>query len=247
MKYEPLLTPSHLLRSAQHVYGSLFSWLVAKINISNGFSASNKSSSRAFIGILDIFGFEIMQHNSLSQMCINFANEKLQQQFNFQVFVLEKELYVNEGLDAEVISFKDNQPVIDLFQKKPHGIMCLLEEHSMLSREIKTSQLISAFERPHLNIHENYVKSRFGNEDFIVKHFAGDVEYSANDLIAKNNDALQEDLKRLLSGSSSLFLKNTCSESVGELGEPGFTEGERAERAEAGGGCGRRKYEPLQN
>ena len=226
MKYEPLLTPSHLLRSAQHVYGSLFSWLVAKINISNGFSASNKSSSRAFIGILDIFGFEIMQHNSLSQMCINFANE---------------------GLPNDVISFKDNQPVIDLFQKKPHGIMCLLEEHSMLSREIKTSQLISAFERPHLNIHENYVKSRFGNEDFIVKHFAGDVEYSANDLIAKNNDALQEDLKRLLSGSSSLFLKNTCSESVGELGEPGFTEGERAERAEAGGGCGRRKYEPLQN
>ena len=163
-----------------------------------------------------------MQHNSLSQLCINFANEKLQQQFNHQVFVLEKELYAKEGLETNVISFKDNQPVIDLICKRPNGILCLLEEHSLLSREIVTSQLINAFEKPHLNVHENYVKSRFGNEDFIIRHFAGDVEYSGNELISKNNDSLQEDLLRMLKGSSSLFLRNTCTTESGTVGEPGY-------------------------
>ena len=72
----------------KHCYGSLFHFLVKKINQSHALAVEAGS----FIGILDIFGFEIMKYNSLSQLCINFANEKLQQQFNQQVFVREKEV-----------------------------------------------------------------------------------------------------------------------------------------------------------
>lgn len=63
------------------LYGNLFSWIIRKVNstISVGDSSQKSKSKKSnFIGLLDIFGFEIFKKNGFEQLCINYANEKLQ-------------------------------------------------------------------------------------------------------------------------------------------------------------------------
>jgi myosin heavy subunit len=76
------------------VYSNLFTWVVKKINFSHC-STANASIAppKFFIGILDIFGFESLESNSLEQLCINFTNERLQLAFNECVFEREQNQY----------------------------------------------------------------------------------------------------------------------------------------------------------
>ncbi|GLT32258.1 hypothetical protein SLA2020_069360, partial [Shorea laevis] len=109
---------------AKTIYSRLFDWLVEKINISIGQDTSSKST----IGVLDIYGFESFKCNSFEQFCINFTNEKLQQHFNQHVFKMEQEEYTKEEINWSYIEFVDNQDVLDLIEKKPGGIIALLDE-----------------------------------------------------------------------------------------------------------------------
>ena len=64
---------------AKAVYAALFRWLVTRVN---AFLAVGKKISGTSLSILDIYGFECFMENSFEQLCINYANERLQQQFN---------------------------------------------------------------------------------------------------------------------------------------------------------------------
>ena len=87
-----------------------------------------------FIGILDIFGFEIFKVNSFEQLCINFANEKLQHQFNSHMFTLEQEEYRKEQVPWENIKYVDNQLCIDLIEhRKQMAVFKMLDEESVLN------------------------------------------------------------------------------------------------------------------
>lgn len=146
------------------LYNCLFHYIVHKVNSAcagkdylNSVKSPNANNELAVevdftrcIGILDIFGFEILAHNSLEQLCINYTNELLQQQFNEQVFVLEQETYIEEGItNWNRISYEDNQNTIDLLVKKPYGLFTLLEEHAKLKNAHDTG-LLTAFCMYHL-------------------------------------------------------------------------------------------------
>jgi len=64
----------------------------APVSPSGGGGSAPNYSDTSFIALLDMFGFEIFGANSLEQLCINFANEKLQQYFLQCVFAAEEEV-----------------------------------------------------------------------------------------------------------------------------------------------------------
>lgn len=114
---------------AKHIYAELFNWIVSIING----TLQSTSKAQCFIGVLDIYGFETFEINSFEQFCINYANEKLQQQFNSHVFKLEQEEYLKEEIEWTFIDFYDNQPCIDLIETKL-GILDLLDEECRVTK-----------------------------------------------------------------------------------------------------------------
>jgi len=99
---------------AKAIYANLFDWLVEHINKS--LEAGKRRTGRS-ISILDIYGFESFNKNSFEQLCINYANERLQQHFNRHLFKLEQEEYSIDGIDWTKVEFEDNQECLDLIEK----------------------------------------------------------------------------------------------------------------------------------
>ena len=72
--------------------------------------------------MLDIFGFESFETNSLEQLAINFANEKLQQHFNATIFTAALHDYQSEGIPVGHIDFPDNGLILRTIEGRPHGV-----------------------------------------------------------------------------------------------------------------------------
>ena len=117
------------------LYSSLFRWLQSTVN--SAFGAQDNIEIASFIGILDIFGFEIMEINSFEQLCINYANELLQKLFNETIFSSEQEAYEAEGIEWQQVDYQDNQPIINLLALKPNGLFPTIDAQGKQRDEIR--------------------------------------------------------------------------------------------------------------
>ncbi|GJX75101.1 myosin-9-like protein isoform X1 [Tanacetum coccineum] len=185
---------------AKTLYCRLFDWLVNKINMSIGQDPNSKS----LIGVLDIYGFESFKLNSFEQFCINFTNEKLQQHFNQHVFKMEQEEYTKEQIDWSYIEFVDNKDVLELIEKKPGGIIALLDEACMFPKsthETFSQKLYQTFKS-----HPRFVKPKLARSDFTISHYAGEVQYQSELFLDKNKDYVVPEHQDLLMSSKCSFV-----------------------------------------
>ncbi|XP_047939592.1 myosin-17-like [Salvia hispanica] len=184
---------------AKTVYSRLFDWIVEKINISIG----QDRNSKAIIGVLDIYGFESFKQNSFEQFCINYTNEKLQQHFNQHVFKMEQEDYEKEQINWSYIEFVDNQDVLDLIEKKPGGIISLLDEACMFPKsthETFAQKLYQTFSK-----NKRFIKPKLSRTNFAISHYAGEVLYMADLFLDKNKDYVVAEHQDLLTASKCSF------------------------------------------
>ncbi|XP_037128709.1 myosin-10 isoform X6 [Syngnathus acus] len=197
---------------AKATYERLFRWLVHRINRALD---RRQRQGASFIGILDIAGFEIFLLNSFEQLCINYTNEKLQQLFNHTMFVLEQEEYQREGIEWNFIDFGlDLQPCIDLIERpaQPPGVLALLDEECWFPRA--TDQSFVEKVTSQQGTHPKFFKAKQprGEADFSIIHYAGKVDYKANDWLVKNMDPLNDNVASLLHQSSDHFVSELWKE-----------------------------------
>ncbi|XP_031466229.1 unconventional myosin-Vb-like, partial [Phasianus colchicus] len=173
---------------AKFLYARLFFWV---LEILNGALRGTKERQR-FIGVLDIYGFESFESNSFEQFCINYANEKLQQQFNWHVFKLEQEEYVKEGVPWSLIEFGDNQGCLDLIEGKL-GLLDLLDEECKVPMGSDLGWAHKLYGRHSSSPY--FRKPRAEDGTFVVRHFAYEVRYDSRAFVEKNRDTVfQEQL-----------------------------------------------------
>ena len=187
---------------AKTLYARLFDWLVDKINTSIGQDIESKS----FIGVLDIYGFESFKVNSFEQFCINLANEKLQQHFNQHVFKTEQEEYEKEQIDWSYIDFVDNQDVLDLIEKKPSGIIALLDEACMFPATTHEQFVRKLYDA--LKDSKRFSKPKRSQTAFALEHYAGEVVYESEHFLEKNKDFVILDHQKLFADSKEGLLRS---------------------------------------
>ena len=196
---------------AKLTYSCLFLWLVHRVNETfkqdNGGMSDDDSvddnvragsNQTGFIGVLDIYGFEVFEVNGYEQLLINYCNEKLQRHFNRHLFEVEQDLYASEGVDWTYITFNDNRLCLELIEGGGGavGILNTLDDAwggmgDASEKDVKfVSHLHKLFgstgtpskstkkkkkNKEHAS-HKHYVTPKFGNDrQFIIVHYAGDV------------------------------------------------------------------------
>jgi myosin heavy subunit len=188
---------------SKSLYEALFTWIVRKIN-----SSLEEDIKLPWVGILDVFGFEALKSNSFEQLLINYANECLQQYFNRTILASNQQEYINESILWNPIVIPDCQETIDVIGKVWTGILSLIDSACRLSTSTPDFLLDTIF-KTHQNSRliqsaDRKRNARLSSQKnlFLLKHYAGDVIYEANEFLVKNRDRADPEILNLIQSSS---------------------------------------------
>jgi len=208
------------------LYDRAFTWIVSMVNQLLGPKDINAQDKT--IGILDIFGFEVFDHNSFEQLLINLANEQLQFFFNNHIFKLELDEYKREGVDAKAFTYSNNQDLLDMILGKPIGLLALCDEEARVPAGTD-AKMLAKFHQAFKG-HKAYTFPKGDAMNFTIEHYAGKVTYQATEFLEKNRDTLAMDLIACMRLSSNPLVSKLFG------GHPETGQGKKSKRRGGGGG-----------
>ncbi|XP_055862879.1 unconventional myosin-XIX-like isoform X2 [Biomphalaria glabrata] len=188
---------------AMLLYSRIFDWLVNFIN-----TQIKADTFDHCINLLDIYGFETFEINNLEQLCINYANERLQQHYVTHFLRDLQTEYELEQITWTPIEYKDNKTCVETLHG-PSGVFGILNEEVTLNRASDDSILCG---RIITGCGAKGVVRKHGagtfETKFIVRHYAGDVVYSVEKAVKKNKDNIPPELIALVATSEDSFLQD---------------------------------------
>ncbi|ORM41105.1 Myosin-A [Babesia sp. Xinjiang] len=185
------------------VYERLFLWLIRNLNR----SIEPESGFKNFIGMLDIFGFEVFKNNSLEQLFINITNEMLQTNFVEIVFKREAALYTSEGISIPELNYTSNTAIIEILCSKGKSILSLLEDQCLAPGGTDENLVSSCNNK--LKDSSKYSPAKVGSKlNFTVVHTIGTIQYNAQSFVFKNKDVLTAELVECVNASPNEMIRS---------------------------------------
>ena len=243
---------------AMNVFSRTFEWLIDTMNERglNGEGGVNSEGSSHFIGLLDIFGFENFAHNSLEQLCINYANEKLQAQFIGALVANQREEYAAEGINVGSIVFPTNDEQLELLEGKI-GVLSMLDEECLLPQSSEAAYVAKMHKRfqpigCYLEPKPTGGRGRGGrgrggaggtvqDTAFCIQHYAGAVTYDAAEWVPKNKASLPAGVEAMLSASKLPLLAALYAPSDSACGGGGKEAAEGTSSPNSSSSCSPRR------
>jgi myosin heavy subunit len=183
---------------AMKLYEKLFQWIVNTLNcfFKIDIIENNKNNECTnTLGLLDIFGFENFENNSLEQLCINYTNEILQQYLNKKIIIDKIDFYASEGLHLQKNDIDNmyNNNTLELLQ----NIFFKIDEECFIPKGCDKTLIDKMNAEFHDNIyyHSKRLKK---NSEFCIEHFAGKIDYQIEGFIKKNTDRLNINIEEIV-------------------------------------------------
>ncbi|KAM7380556.1 hypothetical protein PAMP_003843 [Pampus punctatissimus] len=123
--------------------------------------------------------------------------------------------YQSEGVDASLVEYEDNRPILDMFLQKPMGLLSLLDEESRFPQATEQT-LVDKFE-DNLRCKYFWIPKRV-ELCFGIQHYAGKVMYNVNGFLEKNRDTLPADIVVVLRTSENKLLQQLFSSPLTKTG-----------------------------
>ena len=117
--------------------------------------------------------------------------------------------YTKEEIDWSYIDFVDNKDVLELIEKKPGGVIALLDEACMFPRsthETFSQKLYQTFKN-----HKRFSKPKLSRTNFTIYHYAGEVTYQTEHFLDKSKNYVVAEHQSLLSASRFSFVADLFS------------------------------------
>ncbi|ONM38754.1 Myosin family protein with Dil domain [Zea mays] len=127
---------------------------------------------------------------------------------------MEQEEYTREQINWSYIEFVDNQDVLDLIERKPGGIIALLDEACMFPKSTHETLSQKLYEK--FKNHKRFTKPKLSRTAFTIQHYAGDVTYQSDQFLDKNKDYVVAEHQELLNASKCSFVSGLFPQATEE-------------------------------
>ncbi|CAG7733904.1 unnamed protein product [Allacma fusca] len=222
-----------------HILHRLNSLLGCSNNLMNTSSSNMEKLDRGVksVSLLDLYGFENLKANHLEQLCINYANERLQQVHisHLRNYIVESVDDDEKGLESLNIFNQVEMQTISRLDGLHRYVFSTLDETCVLNRPQTDAQVFSRMVEVFKG--NSFMSGRLHDENypFIVQHYASTVTYDLRGMVDKNRDYIPPEFLDLLRLSqnhvvASIFKVKTSNESNFNLKEGGNSHKIRREK-----------------